>query len=441
MNDERIERALREMGGKRLPASADNAIRARIEEEWSAISPRGGTRWPVQLLVAAAAIAMTLGLGSAALGAPADSALWPARVALEDFGLQLRVTAEARADYLLDLIDARTTEAARQEAAGHALAAGKALAAREDALKHLSTVATKNEPPRTIPPLPGVFASPVASPTPEPPRTTEPPRSPEPARTPDRTPEPTRSPEPTQTLGLPAVTPFRTPEITHSPLPPQTVPPTATVVAIKIYGTVRYEDGTVPLKACITTSSNVPTTIGACSLFAENGVFTATFTVAPGGTVRLYAYASERGLYGGSEAAVLTAPLTTFPPITLHAIPTPTTPPATPPPSQKPSTSALPTATPVSTGEYFFITGTVRYDDGTIPAKACITTSPTLPTTCAGFAENGTYSIKVFVASLAPGQTVRLYAHSTERGLYSGSEIATLVSPVTTYPPITLRPQ
>ena len=28
MNDERIERALREIGGKRLPASADNAIRA-----------------------------------------------------------------------------------------------------------------------------------------------------------------------------------------------------------------------------------------------------------------------------------------------------------------------------------------------------------------------------------------------------------------------------
>ena len=167
MNDDRIERALHEIGDKRLSASADRAIRSRIEEEWAATGPRGGMRWPVQLLVAAAAVAMTIGLGSAALGAGADSALWPARVALEDLGLQLRVSAEARADYLLDLIDARTTEAARQEAIGNALAAGKALVAREDALKHLSTVATKGEPPRTIPPLPSVFKTPEASRTPE----------------------------------------------------------------------------------------------------------------------------------------------------------------------------------------------------------------------------------------------------------------------------------
>jgi hypothetical protein len=85
------------------------------------------------------------------------------------------------------------------------------------------------------------------------------------------------------------------------------------------------------------------------------------------------------------------------------------------------------------------ITGTVRYDDGTSPVKACITTSPTLPTTCTAFAENGTFGFTVIVA---PGQQVRFYAYTTERGsLYAGSEIATLTSPITTYPTIVVRPQ
>ena len=441
MNDDRIERALREIGDKRLSATADRAIRARIEENWAAGGPRVGFRWPTQLLVAAAAVAITLGLGSAALGAGADSVLWPARVAIEDLGLNLRVTAEARADYLLDLIDSRTTEAARQEAAGHALAAGKALEAREEALKRLTLVATKNEPPRTVPPLPSVFKSPEPSRSPEAPRTPSPepsrtppatPRTPEPtpARTPDRTPEPPL--EPTLTPLPPLSTPSRTPEITRSPLPP-TIAPTAIVIS----GTVRYEDGTIPLKACISTSSVLTNT---CGLFAENGVYSIkTTSFSLGATIRLHAYTTERGgVYSGSEAAVVTAPTTLMPPITLRPLTT-TSPSLSPTPL--PTRSPLPTPTPTVSGEYVIFTGTVRYDDGTIPTKACISTSPTLPTTCAGFAENGTFTIKTFLASFPLGTTVRLYAYATERGLYSGSEIAVVTSPTTTFPTITLRPQ
>ena len=441
MNDERIERALREIGDRRLPASADGAIRSRIQEEWTATAPRHGFRWPAQLLALAAAVLITIGLGSAALGAGADSVLWPARVAIEDFGLSLRVTAEARADYLLDLIDARTTEAARQEAAGHALAAGKALAAREDALKHLSTVATKNEPPRTIPPLPSVFKSPEASRTPEPTKSAELTRSPEPTKTIERTPEPTktpdRTPEPTKpaepTFSV-APTPFRTPELTRSPLPPTTTPPNT---AITITGTVRYEDGTIPLKACISTSSVLAST--ACGTFAENGVYSIkTTSLTVGVTIRLYAYATERGLYGGSESAVATSPTTVMPPITLRPLST-SSPTPTPVKTTFPTKSPTPT---VATGEYVILTGQVRYDDGTIPTKACISTSPTLPTTCAGFAENGTFTIKAFVASTPVGSTVRLYAYATERGaLWGGSEIAVITSPTTTFPTIVLHPQ
>ena len=423
MTDERLADSLAEFGMAKLSPEADRRIRLRIEEEWQALAPRGAA-WHglTRILAPAAAVALTGALGSAALGASADSPLWGTRVALEDIGLQLRITADARADYLSDLIDARTAEAAHQEAVGNALAAGRALAAREAAIARFKGEAPKAEPPRTLPPVAQV---PDHTRSPEPTRTPEPSAPP---TTPDlatRTPEPTSTPGPTRTAS-----PTRTPEPTRTPAP--TDPPT---VAILITGTVRYEDGTPVGRACITTTATP--TFTTCSVNAENGVFTINNTRAiPGQQVRLYAIATERGYYVGSEATTLVAPTTTFPTITVHLQPLPSSTPtpvptATPVPSATPAPSATPRTTIVS--------GTVRYEDGTAPARACITTNPnTDPLGCGIYAVNGVFS---FSSTVSPGQQIRLYAIGTDRtGWWIGAESTTVTTVGTaTFPPITLR--
>src|SRR6266542_4395933 len=137
MNDDRLQGALRQIGEQRMSPSAAASLRSRLDDEWAHSGPGGKWNWPFRMLVPAATLALALGLGGTALGAGADSPLWPARLALEETWLQAQQSAEARADYLVELIDSRTTEAAKQEATGNALAAGKALTAREAALQRL----------------------------------------------------------------------------------------------------------------------------------------------------------------------------------------------------------------------------------------------------------------------------------------------------------------
>jgi hypothetical protein len=89
------------------------------------------------------------------------------------------------------------------------------------------------------------------------------------------------------------------------------------------------------------------------------------------------------------------------------------------------------------------ITGTVRDANGANVTGACISTSPTFPTSttaCSVKSTNGVYGIS---GTWTPGVTITLYAYwiSSTGGHYSASSTATVVNPTTLMPPMTLALQ
>lgn len=311
-NDDRLLAALGRLGEQELSGRRDSAIRAQLETAW--VSRARGVRPPFTLRRLApvlAALVLLLGGGSAALGASADSPLWDARVALESAGASLRSSAADRAAYLLDLVQSRTEEAARQEAAGNPGAAAKARAAASAAVLQLRgsipEIATELATPT---PTPSPAVAPAVRPTDQPIAT--------PTATPTSVPTPLRATAPsTVTTPFPAATPAAT---VHPATPSPTTAPTASPKqAVTITGTVHDSAGRPVTDACVTTSPTIPTSATSCIVKTTNGSYAFTATITVGQTITLYAYWTNTSAetFAGSATATATAPTTLMPSITL----------------------------------------------------------------------------------------------------------------------------
>ncbi len=222
MSDDRLLAALTRLSHEELPSATDRQIKARLETAWTTraravAAPLFSVRRFAPVL---AVFVVAAGLGGAALGAGADSPLWDTRVALEAAGALLHTSTDDRVAYLLDLVQSRTEEAARQEAAGHPDAAAKARAASASAVVELDGNLPQIE---TSTPAPAPVAS--ASPSPSAANSPSPSRSPSVSGSPAVQLPPTATPPPTRTATPP--TPLRTEPPTTKPsttLPPSPTP-------------------------------------------------------------------------------------------------------------------------------------------------------------------------------------------------------------------------
>ena len=323
MSDDRLLAALRRLGAEELPNAADRAIRGRLETAWTTRQrrvsmPRFNLRRLAPVLPAFVLIA---GFGGTALGATADSPFWDTRVALESAAASLRLSKDDRVAYLLDLVQSRTEEAARQDAAGHPAAAAKARIAASAAVVQLDGNIPRIDTTVVLPTAPRVAsASPTASAA----------NSPSPSRAPSSSSSPAvqlppSSPTPTRTvlpIPVPTPTPLRTESLRPAtPLPTRspTPLPTAAKQAITIAGAVRDGAGANVTGACISTSSQIPTSTSQCIYKTTNGSYGFSATTTTGQTITLYAsWMSPTGEnFVGSTTGPLQAPTTVMPTITL----------------------------------------------------------------------------------------------------------------------------
>ena len=317
MSDDRLLAALERIGGEELATASDRKIRGRLETAWTAHARRASAPWSGvrRLAPALAGLVLVVGFSGTALGASADSPLWDARVALEQAGVFMRLASDDRMAYLLDLVQSRTEEAARQEAAGHPGAAARARAAASSAV-----VALDGDIPRletTVPP-PAPLA--LASPTP-PPSSPSPTSSPSATSTPpaqlpaSASPTPPRTTVPAMTTPAPTEPPrLATPTPTRTPITSSSAQPTVTIA-----GTVRDAAGANVTDACISTSPQFPTSTTQCIYKTKSGSYGFSATVTPGQSITLYAYwISPTGeSFTGSATGLITAPYTVMPTITL----------------------------------------------------------------------------------------------------------------------------
>ena len=296
MSDDRLLSALRRLGEQELPRSTDRKIRGRLETAWTARTRHSAPhsfsfrRFTPVL----AAFVLVLGVGGSALGASADSPLWDTRLALESAGGYLRFSTDDRVAYLLDLVQSRIEEAARQEAVGNAGAAAKARAAASAAVVELDGNIPHIETSLT--------PSPTNSPSPSPSQPPSPVLAVQPSTQP--------SPTPVRTV---APTPVRT-EPPHTPAPSSSAKPVVTIA-----GTVRDSAGAPVTGACITTSPSIPTSTAGCITKTTNGSYGFSVPVTAGQTITLYAYLpnSIGGALAGSATTTATVPTTVMPVITL----------------------------------------------------------------------------------------------------------------------------
>jgi outer membrane biosynthesis protein TonB len=315
MNDDRLLFALKRLGAEELSTASDRKIRSRLETAWTVRALTTATRsFSVRRLVPVlAALVLIAGSAGAALGAGADSPLWDTRVALESAGTFLRLSNDDRVAYLLELVQSRTQEAARQQAAGHPDAATKARVAATAALVALNGTVPQPEAPVPLP-------APVVSASPTPSAATSPSRSPSPS--PSVTPTRTVAPTPARTVA-PTPTPLRTAPPTPAPTATPTPSATGTKQSVLITGTVHDAAGANVFNACISTSPTPPTSTTACTIrTTTNGTYsiTASMTAGTTYTITLYAYFTDPvtgALSSGSATATMTAPTTVMPLMTL----------------------------------------------------------------------------------------------------------------------------
>ena len=160
MTEDKLASALGVLRTARMSEAASARVREELDARWR---ERGTARRPFALpwfVPSIAAGVLFLALGVATLRSGADSALYGARVAIEDAIVAVHTDLDDRLDYIRELYDERTEEAARLEAVGNALAAGRARAAQDDALRMLNANAPKAEEPSPTPtprPTPTTF--------------------------------------------------------------------------------------------------------------------------------------------------------------------------------------------------------------------------------------------------------------------------------------------
>ncbi|HYK97697.1 MAG TPA: DUF5667 domain-containing protein [Candidatus Acidoferrales bacterium] len=247
LNDDRLTNLLGQLRHERMDRVADDKIRARLENAWTAREQQRGLGWGMRRFAPVlATIFLVVGLSGATMNASGDSVLYGVRVAVEDAAVALHTDPEDRNEYLLSLLEQRQDEAARLESSGNALAASHVRQVEQQTLQQLmaklpqapdDAAAVQPAPTETPSPAPSLppSPSPMPSPTPEPTA----------ARTATPT-EPVHTPTPT-TRPSPTPTPFRT----ASPTPT----PTGSPMAVTISGVIKNADGSLASGVCILTSS------------------------------------------------------------------------------------------------------------------------------------------------------------------------------------------
>jgi hypothetical protein len=302
MSDDRLLSALRHLGNEELSVGADRVIRDRLELAWK---PRARPAFVFpsirRFVPVLAALVLVAGSAGAVLGAGADSPLWDTRVALEDAAASVRLSADDRVAYLFELVQSRTEEAARQEAAGHAGAAAKARAAASSAIVTLDG---------NVPQIDVEVPLPTATPSPT--------NSPSPSASPSASGVPAVQPSAQASPSAPAAPRTSSPPV-RTPTP--TVRPTVTPTkpTITFTGTVRDASGSNVTDACITTSPAIPTSTASCITKTKNGSYGFSVPAEPGQAITLYAYWKDTAgqTFAGSSSTNATKPTTLMPAITL----------------------------------------------------------------------------------------------------------------------------
>ena len=302
MSDDRLLSVLKRLGDEELSHSADRAIRGRLELAWKpGARPAAFAFPPIRRFVPAlATLVLIAGALGTVLGAGADSPLWDARVALEEAAAVLRLSPADRIAYLFELVQSRTEEAARQEAAGHPDAATKARAAASSAVFALDGNIPRIEIDLSTP-APAV--SPAASPSPA--------NSPSPSAAPSAPVVPAAQlPAPTTPPATRTIPPTFSPTRTVTPTPKPT---------ITFSGMVKDAAGGPVTDACITTSSAIPTSTTACITKTTNGSYGFSTAATPGQSITLFAYWKDAAgqTFAGSSTTTVTKPTTLMPTITL----------------------------------------------------------------------------------------------------------------------------
>jgi hypothetical protein len=286
MNDDRLVGMLSALRTERMERTADQKLRTLLENAWTVRESQGGLAWRVRrpVLVIATA-ALIFGSAATTISAPGDSPLYSLRVTIEDLGVRFYADPEDRAAYLVSLLEQRTAEAARLEATGNALAAGKV---REIERATLAMV-NANLPvtPEVVQPAPTESPTPSPSPTPEP--------TPSPSPTPDPTPSPvpaTQRPATPRPTAVPTATPkpaTPTPKLV-TPTPKPTVKTTTAPTAqpVTFTGTIKNPDGTHATNVCVSQSLG-----GSCLQVTQSSTFKVTFSAKVGQTVTLYFLRSD----------------------------------------------------------------------------------------------------------------------------------------------------
>jgi len=268
MNDDRLVGMLAALRTERMERTADQELRARLENAWTVRETQSGLGWRMRrpVLVIATA-ALVLGTIATTLSAPGDSALYSLRVTIEDLAIPLHRDPEDRAEYLVSLLEQRTAEAARLEATGNALAASHARDIERDTLRMVQ---------QNLPVAPEIVEpAPTESP------------SPSPTASPSPTPSPTPSVVPaTQRPATPRPT---TPPVTTTKPPTATPRPTtaATPQAVSFAGVIKNPDGSYATNVCISLSQG-----GSC-LAVTGPSFKVTFSGKIGQSATLYFLRSD----------------------------------------------------------------------------------------------------------------------------------------------------
>ncbi len=268
MNDDRMVSLLASLRSERMDRIADDKIRKRLENAWTVRQQRSSWGWRLRRpALALATTALAVGLVATTLGAGGESPLYSFRITIENLAIPFHTDPEDRAEYLVWLFEERQAEAARLEATGNALAAGRVRAVEQETLRmvraELPVAPDSQEPP----PTPSPEAAPTPSPSPTPTPTIAPSASPRPA-----TPVPSRTPSPT-TVTRPS--PTLTPRPVVSPSP----------IAVTVTGTVKNPDGTLTNEVCIEFS-----TAGPClyATYTAPGTFRTTLSAKIGQSLTLY---------------------------------------------------------------------------------------------------------------------------------------------------------
>jgi Domain of unknown function (DUF5667) len=306
MNDEKLTGLLGSLRVERMDRIADDKIRARLENAWTA---RAESRsWSSRLRGATpilATLVLFIGLGTATLNASGDSVLYGVRVAVEDAAVALHSDPEDRSEYLLSLLDARQAEAARLEASGNALAASRVREVERATLRALQAV---------LPQVPDDNA-PAALPAP-----TESPTPPPATLTPSLAPTPTPAPPSASTAPTATPRPTTAPTRTPTPTPVRTATPTPTPIGtpfpVTATGTVKNADGSKAAGVCVFSPSNTSTCI---TTTASDGTYRVTFSGRINQTFSLY-FTRQDGttLWKGSATATIHGSLVTMPTVTLQ---------------------------------------------------------------------------------------------------------------------------